>query len=140
MDTKELRIENLVYNNLGQTFKVKGIHKDYDWDINDGWDKDDEYYIDESDFISYSGSILKPIPLTEEWLTKFGFTEAMYDYTVHTGEFYNNKIGLLKIVGGDKYQLSMASKNLMVVIEYVHQLQNLYFALTGEELTLIPLP
>ena len=78
----------------------------------------------------------EPIPLTEEWLEKFGFTEAMYDYTVHTGEFYNNKIGLLKIVGGDKYQLSIGSKNLMVVIEYVHQLQNLYFALTGEELTL----
>ena len=44
----ELRIGNLVYDNLGGTLKIKGISL-------------------ESDL-----SHIKPIPLTEEWLLKFG--------------------------------------------------------------------
>jgi hypothetical protein len=79
----------------------------------------------------------EPIPLTEEWLTKFGFTEAMFDYTIHTGEFYNGSIGLLSIAGNTgKFQLQYEMKCTQTTIKYVHQLQNLYFALTGVELQL----
>jgi len=61
-----------------------------------------------------------PIPLTEEWLLKFGFTENSY---------YN-----LKSTGGTDYIFGYKKQNY-TSLRYVHQLQNLYFALTGEELT-----
>jgi hypothetical protein len=73
----------------------------------------------------------KPIPLTEEWLLKFGFERRqikdLISYTLPKLELYqyasnNNKI-FFEYADGE------------VELKYVHQLQNLYFALTGEELT-----
>lgn len=61
----------------------------------------------------------EPIQLTEEWLLKFGYQIGMF-WILSTGEFRIN-------ISGIHYD-----------IQYVHQLQNLYFALTGEELTLKP--
>lgn len=58
--------------------------------------------------------LLKPIPLTEEWLKKLGFEKD--------GE-------VPKIIIIDDYQIYPNAK-----VAYVHQIQNLYFALTGEEL------
>lgn len=71
----------------------------------------------------------EPIPLTEDWLLRFGFK--------HTGNgFYINiksKIDLCNI--GDKY-FNLGFKNISIGnIKYVHQLQNLYFALTNTELS-----
>jgi hypothetical protein len=76
---------------------------------------------------------IQPITLIEEWLLKFGFElspngkyhilagKILIDYDV------NNKwVDLVKRV----------NFNTFIHIEYVHQIQNLYFALTGEELTL----
>ena len=79
--------------------------------------------------------LYQPIPLTEEWLLKFGFKKVKgwgtYEfYSLHTGylEFQFDKDGL---------GISIENQNLMLShIKYVHQLQNLYFALTGEELTI----
>ena len=59
---------------------------------------------------------VKPIPLTEEWLLKFGF---IWD-------------GDIKILKG--YLNDYVDGNGEARLKYVHQLQNLYFALTGEEL------
>jgi hypothetical protein len=73
------------------------------------------------------------IPLTEEWLVKFGFKLPAYSWIgdkFHLSEW-------------DRYPLNwcvaMNKNNAIVVskLKYVHQLQNLYFALTGEELELI---
>ncbi len=68
---------------------------------------------------------LSPIPLTEEWLVKFGFIKDFYGFVLD-----------------DKMSLSFSTKlspfwqdsPLSINIQYVHQLQNLYFALTGSEL------
>lgn len=76
----------------------------------------------------------EPIQLTEEWLLKFGF------------DFYQN-IGARKFMNfGNLIIETNAHKDIPVyyteqrelicIIKYVHQLQNLYFALTGEELTI----
>ena len=72
---------------------------------------------------------VKPIELTEEWLIKFGFKKMNYkllnkivfysetwDIEFSDNEFYMPDIG--------------------IVVKYVHQLQNLYFALTNEELSI----
>lgn len=62
-----------------------------------------------------------PIHIAEEWLFRFGFTDV-YDTEKH----WLNKIQLDQIGGAFYYN--------GILIKYVHQLQNLYFALTGHEL------
>ena len=64
---------------------------------------------------------LNPIPLTEEWLVKFGFE------LVGKKTYYKLNIPLIP-VRNSHYQCKGAD------IKYVHQLQNLYFALTNKEL------
>lgn len=70
---------------------------------------------------------IEPIPLTEEWLVKFGFKQDMDGWKLKD-ESYIYDEGFLHTDIGDAYRVSI------VPIKYVHQLQNLYFALTGEEL------
>tara|TARA_R110000796_G_scaffold202799_1_gene319086 strand:+ start:299 stop:649 length:351 start_codon:yes stop_codon:yes gene_type:complete len=69
--------------------------------------------------------VAKPIPLTEEWLERFGF-----EYSDLNGDSGLWKIPPFQIYG--KYNQFIYDYKLDV--NYVHQLQNLYFALTGEEL------
>jgi hypothetical protein len=73
------------------------------------------------------------IPLTEEWLKRFGFEKDGTNY--QKGWFYlhgNNKTGSVDFLLNEPY----SNKYNATVLQYVHQLQNLYFALTGEELTI----
>lgn len=70
---------------------------------------------------------VEPIPLTEEWLIKFGFD-------VNNRPNWIDQLQEYSIVCGNTQYLKGSAKNIMP-IKYVHQLQNLYFALTGEELT-----
>jgi hypothetical protein len=89
----------------------------------------------------YSGRCeYDPIPLTEEWLLKFGFEYKVEELGVR---FYEIQIGIsfisLSIEGhfninsGESYWYMDRD---FKAPKYVHQLQNLYFALTGEELTI----
>jgi hypothetical protein len=76
----------------------------------------------------------EPIPLTEEWLIKFGFikdafTEYTYDNLTKEGvSLWNKK--------DDYSELWYQGKNNSIQIKHVHQLENLYFALTNKELTI----
>lgn len=75
---------------------------------------------------------LIPIPLTEEWLDRTVFEKA------HTTGLYGFS------ANGFRYCIDLNNKSinfdyseyvgLFANIEFVHQIQNLYFALTGEEL------
>lgn len=72
-----------------------------------------------------------PVKITEEWLLKFGFTGD-----VNSG-FGKDDIELNYITTDDhfEFEYKTSSKSWMLVpIKYVHQLQNLYFSLTGTEL------
>jgi hypothetical protein len=72
----------------------------------------------------------KPIPLTEDWLLKFGFDKLpiVFEYK----RFY-----LYKQDNSDIWRLNHSGTNAHITtLKYVHQLQNLYFALTNEELNL----
>ena len=83
-----------------------------------------------------------PIPLTEEWLFKFGFEKLN---TMMSGCFVFQK-GLWRVaikVNIEKtYDWVLWHERIspptwcLSRFKYVHQLQNLYFALTNEELTL----
>ena len=72
------------------------------------------------------------IPLTEEWLVKFGFKEICLAMNSRWFELEN-----IKIYNHREYD---DNEDLIyfdnTFIQCVHDLQNLYFALTREELTL----
>lgn len=67
----------------------------------------------------------EPIPLTEEWLKRFGF-----EYSDLNGDSGLWKIPPFQIYG----KCNQFIYEYALDVNYVHQLQNLYFALTGEEL------
>ena len=77
-----------------------------------------------------------PIPLTKEWLLRFGFK--------HTGSNDNGEIFAIPksdiwIIEAEPYERPNEfhlDEYFDTKIYYVHQLQNLYFALTSEELTI----
>ena len=72
--------------------------------------------------------LLKPIPLTEEWLKKFGFKKGFNG--MKQKEYGNNGIFIYKYSEYDFYSYVNAK------IYFVHHLQNLYHALTENELVL----
>ncbi len=82
-------------------------------------------FIDNEDIEEY-----EPIPLTPEILEKCDRIPLVYnkEYFIKSNPsfsiFYNSR----------KWQLKHSENELPVFIEYLHQLQNLYFALTGTEL------
>ena len=96
-------------------------------------------------------SEIEPIPITEDWLLRFGFEKKMlYPHIPTNGDFeiikwihadsnggqyvvyfwYHSKFGELQcLTDAIGETISIAHD-----IKYVHQLQNLYFAITGEEI------
>jgi hypothetical protein len=73
------------------------------------------------------------IPLTEEWLLKFGFEKIKnngIDYELHDC-----------VISFEAEWMWISESKLnevrTLIPKHVHQLQNLYFALTGKELELI---
>lgn len=115
MKANELRIGNLVNGVLTQ--------KPY---IIDAW------ALREMESGNYQNSqdtetkVFEPIPLTREWLIKFKFEGLEKDCRTF---FKKGKFKVELTNGGNVYY------NRNIFISSVHQLQNLYFALTGEELT-----
>lgn len=82
----------------------------------------------------YHLSDIKFIPLTEEWILKFGFVKTIdaYFYNDYCIEDIHN--GVTWVISEFDH-LTNEFTAFGRCINYVHQLQNLYFALTGEELT-----
>lgn len=88
----------------------------------------------------------RPIILTEDWLLKLGFKKVQQPYFEESKfenfeEFYNGDFDIVKGDGlfylwfncGDSWFSDILGNGFM----YVHQLQNLYFALTGKNLEII---
>lgn len=74
--------------------------------------------------------IMQPLPLTEDWLINFGF--------VKRGRWLSNSL-LECCIDEDGFHVRIIIGGVSKYLrhyDYVHQLQNLYFALTEEELTL----
>jgi len=70
------------------------------------------------------------IPLTEEWLLNIGFEKK--------GNIYENWTMFTVWVNPDVFDGFIAdwADKAIREVKYVHELQNLYFSLTGEELNL----
>jgi len=132
MKMNELRVGNFYINDLGDVAQVLEIE-------GGGVVGDTTEYGKFTD-----ENLIKPVKLTEEWLFKFGFKkssdslhycESSYHIlddgfnVLFTIEYWNSE--KWRNHWYQKYNLKPQTNKL----KYVHQLQNLYFALTGEELT-----
>lgn len=106
MNAKELRIGNLVNVDL-KSYKISG---------------GDIYNLE--NYRKIYGHLYKPIHLNEEWLLKFGFDKEIRSELWLRPDFWVKEMLLLP---NSFYRMGLE-------IKYVHQLQNLYFALTGKEL------
>lgn len=120
MKSTELRIGNYLQGS-NPIIVTKILH--------DGWVKIE----DSNSSFQVEGEFpcFKPIPLTEEWLVKFGFERSGL-YNLRNDVYIYDEYGLTNT--GFEYRYNYSS----ITIKYVHQLQNLYFALTGEELIYTP--
>ncbi len=76
------------------------------------------------------GVYAQPIPLTKELLLKFGFKP------LDNKNWYLGKIKVWSGATGIYHQFTTTDDIDDVLLKYVHQLQNLYFAIIGEELTI----
>ena len=122
MKAQELRIGNLVnYQTAEGDILVARI----DWQGLKWISKDEKGFN-----IAHSA-----IPLTEEWLLKFGFEEyefedEIFGYVLNDFGYVNEFKFMIRIF------IDFEGILIQKPIKFVHQLQNLYFALTGEELTI----
>lgn len=129
MDARELRIGNLLKDKAGKVFGVENVSE---YGLN-GYSWSDTYYGTQSGGheFTYNLEDVSPIPLTEEWLTKFGFNkdgdtkDLLFDYAICLERRIN-----------DLFLVQVDWPHKKKEIKYVHQLQNLFFALTGQELKL----
>lgn len=76
------------------------------------------------------------IPLTEEWLERLGFE------FLHNGKprrWCHSETRWFDLSQfGSGYEMAYLNMPSTMPVQFVHQLQNLFFALTGEELTIKP--
>lgn len=127
----ELRIGNLIQYNEGGECKVIGI---YEFGI-------DVEFPEETTYIEYDQ--FSPIQLTEELLLKFGLTNVTEE--LDTEKSFEIQFGrkAFRVVIDDRglctviYQVDIGMNfQELTDIEFVHEFQNLIFALCGEELKL----
>jgi len=135
MNAKELRLGNYINHKFDELEfnEVVGV----DWEF---------IYLSNitCDYVSFDDC--EPILLTEEWLLKMGF-ELLHEYE----HDFTEKIFGINITdcnNEEKLRISLPFQTIEIGdedssyyvaninIKHVHQLQNLYFALTGEELTI----
>jgi len=108
INANELRIGNIVIGSHSDTPSIVGYHE-----------------VTAFDLYGNRNNFFEPIPLMPEILEKFGF-EKLHPYKIWS----NGKCGLSYKEDGTWHETIGNS------FKYVHQLQNLYFALTGEELNI----
>lgn len=108
----------------------------------------DEAHIKVGDNIIWAIDSISGIELTEEWLLMLGFEHSRDESYSDSAKCYG-----IPVTGSQYYDMPVIfEKGFFYVgsygdigiepdfkpFKYVHQLQNLYFALTGEELILKP--
>lgn len=142
----ELRIGNFIVDDDGALSKVIGF-KPYDHSVRCDEEEGCDILIDihgadgkiRRGYAAESTTV-SPIPVTSKWLERCGFVNGAIDreeyWTLEfneTEKFSFTDIGLrYGIQGVAQYEWSKVDH-----ITHLHQLQNLYYWLTGEDLTII---
>lgn len=120
----EFRIGNLAKSrHFAEPVMIQEIRTDHYWIHRIGYDE------------SVLSSELHPIPLTEDLLMDFGF-EAKGD----DGEWYHPSEELFELhhnyLAQDGFTHIWDGAYTEAKVEFVHQLQNLFFSLCGKELSI----
>ena len=136
MKATELRVNNLVHFSLSNIVRVESINT-HTCICKAKYSRSGKDIFE--DMISFSGDTASGnapiesfwgIPLTEEILLKCRFKKKNgYKFVLHNSHF-----SLVMIDSINREDYAFSHYNLWVNLEHVHQLQNLYFALTGQEL------
>ena len=126
INLNELRIGNIVLyrqdNDELPVLKIDGDSKTFCLDLLLGLNME----VNEQD--------IDPIPLTPEWLERCGFEKVPNGISLLVFEGY---VTISSLFTGLPLTLSIDGNSMPLDnIRYIHQLQNIYFALTGQELTL----
>lgn len=125
MEAKELRIGNYIQFNdtpiANGVYSVMAIK--------------DDLIVAENGGAAYLNEV-EPIPITVEWLHRFGFEKVSY---YRLGLTLSGFIGLTSNSIDEKELIVSLSgdshcRDYGFDVKYVHQLQNLYFSLTGEDI------
>ncbi|WP_159479780.1 hypothetical protein [Chryseobacterium sp. 18068] len=120
MEANELRIGNYANHSELGIVEIIAVGRDYIYCVYNG----ETFYESIGRF--------SPIPLSEEWMLKFDFDPTANNLFYHKNiqiEKQKNTFNL-RFVNPDFTTSSLRR------IKYVHQLQNLFFALKGKELTI----
>lgn len=128
MKANELRIGNLIEYKIEDELDER---KEW-WEVSKV-DFQDLTWLDSNP----EDSDFRPIKLTEEWLLKFWFKyrEFLNDFFI---KIDNENILIIEkeVIGFSMFKCEPNQrKYFLTKIYYVHQLQNLFFSLCGEELT-----
>ena len=128
IEAKDLRLGNYVneqyWDSVDGCFKfakivVDGIYKKHIVCENNG---------------AYNLDDIQPIPLTENWLVRCGF-----EFGIKLENFTKGKHQFIELdcLNGYFSESGIFYYGLNTEIKYLHQLQNLYWCLCGEELKII---
>ena len=141
----EIRIGNWVFDDDGIVSRVTGF-KPYDYSVRCDEEEGCQLLVD---LYPQDGRIRKgydldinfasPIPLTEEWLLKFGFEDKKTCFNLSKREILGHDFGDFAVSKYDDTQMKVWRGDRYIGvchIQHVHSLQNLYFCLRGEELTI----
>lgn len=122
MEIKDLRIGNYVKDHLGRNLKVLGL-------------KDDNVHLLLSNKckVRYNIKTIQPIKLTEDILLNLGFSHFFNDDEYSDWYWF---LGSFCLIGKDESNDWNFRHNTYsnCYVNYIHQFQNLYFALTNKEL------
>ncbi len=144
MKASELRLGNLVtIDNPKAWTKLKGLAMI----VKSIENKPDAYFPKSSGTVSllhkrdeYNqfDEFIAPIPLSAEWLERFGFGKSDEHEMGHNHRddfhfYYDYHFKRFRIESG---HASKVEYHQVLDIQYVHQLQNLYYSLTGKDLEL----
>ncbi|MDB4919834.1 hypothetical protein [Mucilaginibacter sp.] len=137
MKANELRIGNIVKSNKGSFVIVKEINEG---SFNGTVRVVDTTHYDDEVLFGYSCSEIEPIKLTPEIFLKCGFKqigvcEFGYSYRLKL----NSRMEFAWYPGEEILRVqttSSGSTTSLRHIEALHQFQNLFFAYTGDELTI----
>lgn len=93
-----------------------------------------------TDFAERTNDFFEPIPITEEWILKFGFKDRSGDLQnkMGYGVEINNAMEIVWYRQGSQTLFQTIGNGFIIKhVKYVHELQNLYFALIGNDLPLV---
>lgn len=150
MDIRELRVNNLVYfgflDDHRVIVKIDGIRANVvnPYEIDARYKTEDKiYYTLDGEQRKNQSYLFVPIPITEEILINAGFISndlgkynpddeyaEQFKYTLKSGIFYRD----FECSPYKGWYVTIGDEKDNIKFEYLHQLQNIIFDLTGKEL------